>query len=171
MGSMTRGRGRPPKYGRPSQIVALTLPRTVVQALERLHRDLGWAIVSLVENTRLAPPARSTADAQLVQIGHGQSIIVESTNLRSIPGATGAAVDGRSGAPSKSGAPRSRAGGDRASGAPRAAQPRAAPCAARPKSAGGGRIRACVSTRGQSSSSAAAGQRPRTACRARRRSA
>ena len=42
-------RGRPPKFGRPSQVVALTLPQEVLDALRTIHRDLGWAIVRLVE--------------------------------------------------------------------------------------------------------------------------
>ncbi len=70
-------RGRPPKYGQPSQVVALTLPRRVVEALGQVHSDLGWAVVTLVEKTdrtRLADrPAR---DVQLVEIAEGQFLIV-----------------------------------------------------------------------------------------------
>lgn len=42
-------RGRPTKFGRPSQVVALTLPQEVLGALRTIHRDPGWAIVQLVE--------------------------------------------------------------------------------------------------------------------------
>ena len=81
-------RGRPPKYGRPSQVVALTLPQEVVDALGRLHTDLGWAIVTLVEKTsHPAPPTSPLGHADLVEIGDGQRlIVVNSTMLRSIPG-------------------------------------------------------------------------------------
>ena len=49
---MPKRRGRPPKYGTPSRIVAMTLPADVVDELEGLHDDLGWAIVRLVEQRR-----------------------------------------------------------------------------------------------------------------------
>ena len=48
---VSSGRGRPPKFGRPSQVVALTLPQDVLHALRTVHRDLGWAIVRLVESS------------------------------------------------------------------------------------------------------------------------
>ena len=84
----TDGRGRPPKYGRPSQVVAVTLPQETVAALERLHSDLGWAIVTLVEKTRGAgPPKSSASDVQLVEIGDGQFlIVVKSAMFHLLPG-------------------------------------------------------------------------------------
>jgi hypothetical protein len=42
-------RGRPPKFGRPAQVVAITLPEEVIAALRTVHQDLGWAIVRLTE--------------------------------------------------------------------------------------------------------------------------
>lgn len=101
---MPKRRGRPPKYGTPSKIVAVTLPEEVVADLESVHDDLGWAIVKLVEQQRAASPARAAktrekgskarrpaantvAAAELVSIGSGQSlIVVNSAMLRSIPG-------------------------------------------------------------------------------------
>ena len=102
---MSRPRGRPPKYGTPSKIVAVTLPEEVVHELESLNEDLGWAIVRLVEQRRRAQSAtgarpgisnvkarRSTgpkavAAAELVSIGAGQAlIVVNSAAVRSIPG-------------------------------------------------------------------------------------
>lgn len=44
-------RGRPPKFGRPSEVVALTLPADAIEQLRSIHPDLGWAIVQLVERT------------------------------------------------------------------------------------------------------------------------
>lgn len=68
-------RGRPHKYGRPSQVVALTLPQEVIETLQESHSDLGWAVVKLVEKTgsrKREPPA----DVQLVEVGGGASLIV-----------------------------------------------------------------------------------------------
>ena len=42
-------RGRPLKFGRPARVLALTLPHDVVSALQRIHPDPAWAIVSLFE--------------------------------------------------------------------------------------------------------------------------
>ena len=70
-------RGRPPKYGQPSKVVAVTLPQDVTEILRGLHSDLGWAIVTLVEKTRRgAPPASPPAEAELVDVGEGQKLIV-----------------------------------------------------------------------------------------------
>jgi len=75
------GRGRPPKFGRPSQFVALTLPQDVLQALRTLHRDPGWAIVQLVESTLGVPhagPASAEPEvlAELVQLPGKRALIV-----------------------------------------------------------------------------------------------
>jgi hypothetical protein len=97
---MPRPRGRPPKYGSPSKIIAVTLPEDVVQDLEQLHDDLGWAIVRLVEQRRKesrpkkpvttgrkATRAARVAAAELVGVGTGMSlIVVNSAAVRSIPG-------------------------------------------------------------------------------------
>lgn len=84
----SRSRGRPPKYGRPSQVVAVTLPVEVVKHLERLHSDIGWAIVSLVEKTRdVVKHPVAVQDAELVEVGGDQSLIVVTSDvLRSLPG-------------------------------------------------------------------------------------
>ncbi len=79
-------RGRPPKFGRPSQVVALTLPNEVLDALRTLHRDPGWAIVQLVESmlgdgthrTRPRPPA---APAELVHLPGRRALIVVQPQL------------------------------------------------------------------------------------------
>lgn len=69
-------RGRPHKYGRPSQVVALTLPREVVETLRASHSDLGWAIVKLVEKTSSRHTRQQGADVQLVDVGDSASLIV-----------------------------------------------------------------------------------------------
>lgn len=80
-------RGRPPKYGQPARVVAVTLPVGVIDALRAVDGDLGWAIVSLVEHTRrrVAPGARPAA--QLVEIGSRQALIaVDPRVFRPLPG-------------------------------------------------------------------------------------
>ena len=71
-------RGRPSKFGRPSQVVALTLPDDVVRGLRKVDPDVGWAIVALFEKS----PARGSAepesqpDVELVTIADRRSLIV-----------------------------------------------------------------------------------------------
>lgn len=98
---MPKRRGRPPKYGSPSKILAVTLPEEVVAELGSIHDDLGWAIVRLVEQRRRGASAKDAsaatrrrvagatevAAAELVSVGGGQSlIVVNSAAVRSIPG-------------------------------------------------------------------------------------
>ena len=99
---MPKKRGRPPKYGTPSKIVAVTLPEDVVAELETIQEDLGWAIVRLVEQRRQrssgsARPAKlgkerpaaavhELAPAELVATGSGESlIVVNPAHVRAIP--------------------------------------------------------------------------------------
>ena len=76
-----RRRGRPSKFGRPSQVIALTLPEDALQALRTLHHDPAWAIVQLIEklekDDRKTPATRSSAGlAELVRLADGRSLIV-----------------------------------------------------------------------------------------------
>ena len=81
-----RKRGRPQKFGRAAQLISLTLPRDVIDWLETLDDDLGWALVKLHERatkTRTAP----TAVAQLVRFpGDRALIIVRSDLIQDFPG-------------------------------------------------------------------------------------
>jgi hypothetical protein len=81
-----RKRGRPQKFGRPSAVVALTLPDEVISGLRRVHDDLAWAIVTMFEKrppTQVADPA----DAELVTIAGDQSLIVVNRAVfKSLPG-------------------------------------------------------------------------------------
>ena len=82
-------RGRPLKFGRPAHVVAVTLPDEVVRGLKRLHTDLGWAIVTLVEQTsrRRAVPHAPSPDVELVTVAGRQSLIVVNKDVfRSLPG-------------------------------------------------------------------------------------
>lgn len=71
-------RGRPPKFGRPGKVVAITLPEEVVAGLRKVHSDLAWAIVTLFEKTartrRVSP--RPPNEAELVAVGGPRSLIV-----------------------------------------------------------------------------------------------
>ena len=71
-------RGRPSKFGRPSQVVALTLPEDVLRGLRKVHSDVGWAIVSLLEKSPAPRSDRSDAlpDVALVTIADRRALIV-----------------------------------------------------------------------------------------------
>jgi hypothetical protein len=101
MTSMPGRRGRPPKYGSPSKIVAVTLPEDVVEQLKGIHDDLGWAIVRVVEQwqskrasaqaaARKGRPAAEpgeVVEAELASVAPGQAlIVVNSAAVRSLPG-------------------------------------------------------------------------------------
>lgn len=74
-----RTRGRPPKFGRPAALLALTLPQDTIDRLQALDPDIGWAIVKLVEG-RSRGEARDDgeegADVDLVPIAPSQYLIV-----------------------------------------------------------------------------------------------
>jgi hypothetical protein len=84
-------RGRPPKFGRPSQVVALTLPEEVIAGLRKINADLAWAVVRLFEGeTRRASsaPADKTV-VRLVGIAERRSlIIVNRAAFTRLPGVT-----------------------------------------------------------------------------------
>jgi hypothetical protein len=85
-----RQRGRPLKFGRPAQLLALTLPHDVVAALRRIHPDPAWAIVKLhekVAKTQRHAPSLSRAPIELAKISaRGALIVVDPRTLRSAPG-------------------------------------------------------------------------------------
>lgn len=82
-------RGRPPKFDRPSQFVALTLPDEVVRGLRKINSDLGWAIVTLFERrspSKGADPERID-DVELVEIADRRLlIVVNRAVVKSLPG-------------------------------------------------------------------------------------
>lgn len=83
-------RGRPHKFGRPSRVIALTLPEEVLRGLRRIHEDPAWAIVTLFEKTPkpIGPPATlPESDAELVRIADRRSLIVVNRAVfKSLPG-------------------------------------------------------------------------------------
>ena len=69
--------------------MAVTLPDEIVRSLKKLHADLGWAIVTLVEQTsrRRAAAPTPTPDVELVTVAGRQSLIVVNKDVfRSLPG-------------------------------------------------------------------------------------
>jgi hypothetical protein len=84
-------RGRPPKFGRPGQVVTLTLPEEIVAGLKRVDVDLAWAVVRLYERAeRRAPTAQvERAVADLVPIAERRSlIVVNRAGFTRLPGVT-----------------------------------------------------------------------------------
>jgi hypothetical protein len=81
-------RGRPSKFGRPSHVVALTLPEDVIRGLRKVHPDIAWAIVRLFEKRpNRAPDEAAQPDAELVTIAERRSLIVVNRAIfKSLPG-------------------------------------------------------------------------------------
>jgi hypothetical protein len=83
-------RGRPLKFGRRAQLLALTLPHDVVDGLRRIHSDPAWAIVSLYEKLadKVHHPRRETGRrVELAQLSPDRALIVVDPQLiQSVPG-------------------------------------------------------------------------------------
>ena len=75
MEAIKHGPGRPPKYGRPSRVVTVTLPEDVLNGLGAIDPDVGRAIVKLTER-RGRPHARPVRPAELATYGNHAVIIV-----------------------------------------------------------------------------------------------
>jgi hypothetical protein len=81
-----RRRGRPEKFGRPAELVQLTLPRDVVRGLNKIDDDLARAIVQLFERAP-AWALESTLDFELVSIADRHFLIViNAAVIRRLPG-------------------------------------------------------------------------------------
>jgi len=84
-------RGRPPKFGRPGVVVALTLPEDVVAGLKDVDADLAWAVVRLYEReVGRRPTSRAErAVAELVRIAERRFlIVVDRADVMRLPGVT-----------------------------------------------------------------------------------
>jgi hypothetical protein len=80
-----RGPGRPPKYGRPSRAVTVTLPEDVISRLGVIDTDLGRAIVAVAE--RRAPRPRTIRSAELATYGrHAVIVVTPVKTLNRLPG-------------------------------------------------------------------------------------
>jgi hypothetical protein len=72
-------------------MVALTLPEDAIDRLRRVHRDLGWAIVKLldqaVDGQRKGGAADTQPDVELVTVADRRSLIVVNREvIRNLPG-------------------------------------------------------------------------------------
>src|ERR1700712_3252742 len=85
-----RRRGRPSKFGRPSRVVALTLPEDAIQDLHRVHHDIGWAIVKLLDAAKPVPTSavrHEQPDVELVDLAERRALIVINLEaFRTLPG-------------------------------------------------------------------------------------
>lgn len=84
-------RGRPLKFGRPSRLLAVTLPHDVVATLRCIHPDPAWAIVRLSERvakrTRPQVPSPTKPAIELAQLSSRSAlIVVDPRALRNAPG-------------------------------------------------------------------------------------
>jgi hypothetical protein len=83
-------RGRPLKFGRPAQLLALTLPHDVVLGLRRIHPDPAWAIVSLYEkraDTVHRAPHKPGFSIELAKLSPESALVVVNPQLiHSAPG-------------------------------------------------------------------------------------
>ncbi len=80
-------RGRPLKFGRPTELVSVTLPVDVIEWLTTIDDDLGWALVKIHErSTRIK--SRPSPIAGLVQLPGKRALILVRpdlfTNLRGV---------------------------------------------------------------------------------------
>ena len=76
---VSRSRGRPPKFGRPARLVALTLPEDTIQGLKGIDTDLAKAVVALVDRTQGRTTAMNTdwdAPVSLAHVNDGRALIV-----------------------------------------------------------------------------------------------
>lgn len=74
------GPGRPPKYGRPSHAVTVTLPDDVLARLRSVDGDLGRAIVTLAER-KATSRIKAVSPAEIAAYGNHAVIIVNPANV------------------------------------------------------------------------------------------
>jgi hypothetical protein len=90
-------RGRPPKFGRPGRVVAVTLPEEIVRGLKRVNADLAWAIVGLYQQRarRVVHDGAAAGDAELIPLTRGRSVIVVKRDVfKELPGINLIPLDG-----------------------------------------------------------------------------
>lgn len=83
-------RGRPLKFGRSAELIALTLPHDVVGWLRTINDDPAWAIVQLFErnNTRRSRVQElPRPSAELIDVGRRRAlIVVDQESFTTLPG-------------------------------------------------------------------------------------
>jgi hypothetical protein len=87
---VSRTRGRPPKFGRPARLVALTLPEDTIKNLQAIDADLAKAVVALVDRAhgRTSSAVENTeAPVSLAHVSASRALIViDPMVFREIPG-------------------------------------------------------------------------------------
>ncbi len=89
-------RGRPPKFGRPSRLVALTLPEDIIEGMREVHPDPAWAVVRLFDGARKPGngAAREPTLPAIVEVSPGHSLIMVDPKLvNSLPGVATIRID------------------------------------------------------------------------------
>jgi hypothetical protein len=88
MGS--RSRGRPPKFGRPARLVALTLPEDTIEGLKVIDADLAKAVVALVDRAQGRTTAVIGEWDGPVSLAHVTDthalIVIDAAIFRDVPG-------------------------------------------------------------------------------------
>lgn len=69
-------RGRPLKFGRPTEPLSLSLPADVIAWLESIDPDPAWAVVSLFEKAKQRGGGAPVAVAELVQLPGKRALIL-----------------------------------------------------------------------------------------------
>ena len=87
---VSRTRGRPPKFGRPARLVALTLPEDTIKDLQAVDADLAKAVVALVDRAH-GRASSAFGDSELpVSLAHVSPsralIVIDPMVFREIPG-------------------------------------------------------------------------------------
>lgn len=86
----TPRRGRPPKFGRPGRLVALTLPEDVLDRLRAIDPDPAWAIVKLCDGERphdATGPATPDPLVEIALLDRRQGlIVVDRRGFSGLPG-------------------------------------------------------------------------------------
>jgi hypothetical protein len=75
-GSTNVKRGRPLKFGRPTQLVSLTIPTDVIAWLTGVDEDLAWALVKLHERSSRIGSSKNVQVAGLAQIPGDRALIL-----------------------------------------------------------------------------------------------
>jgi hypothetical protein len=73
-------RGRPLKFGRPSQLVSITVPVDVINWLATIDDDLGWALMKVYERSTRTK-VQSNEVAGLVQLPGNRALILVRPDL------------------------------------------------------------------------------------------
>ena len=76
MPATKRARGRPPKFDEPSSVITVTLPRSTLEALERIDPDRARAIVKAT--ARASSAQGDVPNVELVEVGPQQAIMLVS---------------------------------------------------------------------------------------------